>query len=164
MNGPREWGWSLWNSGQISDANSIPTHEVTATGLDVHVGMGMWFQRRGHQVTSCIPLNYSNDNKNQWKQSHFCRAFHLPISNLRLHGYAQLTLSWHGLSKICISLLSPLSSRKLMSLVSNVCTSFNVLRLTCHLWLYTHRHKCVSDVACCFFFPKIEKFRKPKIT
>ena len=63
VNRSREWGCNRWNPEHKSEANSVPTREVKATGLDIHVGMGTCLFRQVLQVTSCVLLNDSNDNK-----------------------------------------------------------------------------------------------------
>lgn len=77
-------------SGHIAEASSILTCEVKTAGLDIHVGMGTCSFRQGLQVTSCILLNYSNDNKKltESKEILFVAQCHLPIYNLNIHVYA----------------------------------------------------------------------------
>lgn len=76
--------------GHAAEANSVLTRQVKATGSDIHGGMGTCLFRQGLQVTSCILLDYSNDNKKltESKETLFTGHSHLPIYNVSIHGYA----------------------------------------------------------------------------
>lgn len=47
----------LVESGHKDEANFVLTHEVKATGADIHMGTGTYSFRQGLRVTSCILLN-----------------------------------------------------------------------------------------------------------